>query len=73
MPKATGRLRIVRKAVEDFSDTEIEKLMDFGRREADLLEEMEAAVRTGDRELVWQLAKALVEIEDQSRTPPGAA
>ena len=43
--------------------------MDFGKREADLIDEMTAAARAGDRNLVWQLAHALCEIEDQLSNP----
>jgi hypothetical protein len=59
------RLHVVRRAAEELSDSQIERLMDFGRREADLITEMAEAARAGDRNLVWQLAQALVDIEDQ--------
>jgi hypothetical protein len=47
----------------------IEQLTDFGKREADLIDEMTAAVRARDRNLVWRLAHALSEIEDQLSNP----
>jgi hypothetical protein len=63
-------LRVVRRAVEELSEAQIEQLMNFGKREADLIDEMVAAARAGDRDLVWQLAQALCDIEDQiSNTP----
>jgi hypothetical protein len=59
-------LRVVRRAVEELSEAQIEQLMNFGKREADLIDEIVAAARAGDRNLVWQIAQALVEIEDQA-------
>jgi hypothetical protein len=59
-------LRVVRRAVEELSEAQIEQLMNFGKREADLIDEMVAAARAGDRNLVWQIAQAMVEIEDQA-------
>src|SRR4051794_23410977 len=51
----TPNISVVRRAAEELSDEQIERLMDFGRREADLIEQMEAAARDGDRDLVWQI------------------
>lgn len=65
MPNA--RIRVVRRAVEELSDVQIEQLMNFGKREADLIDEMEAAARVGDKNLLWQLAEALVRCEDEAR------
>jgi hypothetical protein len=59
-------LRVVRRAIEELSEAQIEQLMNFGKREADLIDEMVAAARAGDRNLVWQIAQAMVEIEDQA-------
>jgi hypothetical protein len=58
---------------DELSDHQIETLMAFGRREADLIEQMEAAARDGDRDLVWQIAQALCRIEDEAKQPPSAA
>ena len=60
----------LRRAIEELSDNEIERLMNFGRREADLIDEMTAAARAGDRNLVWQLARALCDLEDQLSDTP---
>jgi hypothetical protein len=63
----TPRLRVVRRAVEELSDGQIERLIDFGRREADLIAQMEEATRNGNRSLVWQLAEALVRFQDEAK------
>ena len=65
--RQTPHLRVVRRAADELSDQQIEQLMSFGKREALLLDEMEAAVRTGDRALVWQLATSLVRCQDEAR------
>ena len=67
MPQA--KLHVVRRAIGELSDNEIERLMDFGKREADLIDEMTAAARAGDQNLVWQLARSLCEIEDRVEEP----
>lgn len=73
MPKTTPRICVERRSIDELSDAQIEQLMAFGKREAELLEEIEAAVRVGDRNLVWQLARALCQIEDEVSGPPPAA
>jgi hypothetical protein len=60
-------LRVVRREAAELSDREIERLMDFGKREAELIGDMEQAVRAGDRNLVWQIAEALVRSQDAAR------
>jgi hypothetical protein len=60
----TQRMRVVRRAPEELSDAQIERLIGFGRAEADVIDELEAAARAGDRELAWQLARKLVELQD---------
>ncbi len=47
--------------------------MDFGKREADLIEQMEAATRDGDRDLCWQIAQELCRIRDEAHQEPPAA
>jgi hypothetical protein len=42
-----------------FSDHEIHLLVEQGKREAELFDELDGAVAAGDHELVWQIAKAL--------------
>ena len=64
MPKPN--LRVVRRPVEELSDEQIARLMDFGRQEAALLDQMEEAVRTGDKNLCWEIAQALVHIQDEA-------
>jgi hypothetical protein len=46
--------------------------MNFGKREAELIDEMVAAARIGDRTSVWRIVEALVAIEDQVHGGPSA-
>jgi hypothetical protein len=62
----TPRIRVERVPADDLSAHQIERLMAFGKREADLIDEMETAARAGDRDLVWQLAEALVRCQDEA-------
>jgi hypothetical protein len=64
---------VVRRAVEELSDAQIERLMDFGRREARLIDELEIATRAGNRERAWELAQELCRIQDEAKQPPPAA
>jgi hypothetical protein len=64
---------MVRNEPEELSDIQVERLMSFGRDEADLIDQMEAATRAGDRDLVWQLAQALCRIQDDVRQEPPPA
>ena len=59
-------VRVQRRPVDELSDAQIETLISFGRREAEVIDEMVAAVRVGDRNLVWQLAEALLRLEDEA-------
>jgi hypothetical protein len=65
MPNPTSRIRIERRRVADLSDSQVEALIGFGRREAELLEQLEAATRAGDKDLAWQIAQALCRVEDR--------
>jgi len=67
----TTRIRAVRHDPAELTDTQIETLMAFGRREAELLAELQSAVETDDRELAWQIAQALIQVEDQVRAESG--
>jgi hypothetical protein len=62
----TPRIRMVRHEPEELSDAQIAKLISFGRREAGLIEEIEQAARSGDREKLWRLAEELVRLQDQA-------
>jgi hypothetical protein len=62
-----ARIRAVRIPVAELTNHQIEVLMTFGRREAELIDQMEAATRAGDRALVWQLAEALVRYQDEAQ------
>jgi hypothetical protein len=46
------------------TDHQIEQVMDFGRREAELIDRLEAATRAGNRELAWDLSQELCRIGD---------
>jgi hypothetical protein len=63
---STSRIRVERRPADELSDHQFEVLMSLGRREADLIDEMEAAARAGDRDLVWHIAEALVGLQDQA-------
>jgi hypothetical protein len=41
------------------TDAALQRLIDAGRRQAALLEELREAVRTGDKVLAWQISVAL--------------
>ena len=65
--KQAPHLRVVRRPVEELSDEQIARLMAFGQREAQLLDQMEEATRAGDRDAVWRLAESLVRVQDEAR------
>lgn len=76
MRKPVTRIRVMPRAADELTDSQIETLMNFGKREAELIDELEAATRNGDRDLAWQIAQALCRIEDEARKrpePPEAA
>jgi hypothetical protein len=66
----SARIRVDRRPAAELSDDQIERLMDFGRREAQLIDEMTAAVAVGDRALTWQLAEALAKLQGEAREIP---
>jgi hypothetical protein len=55
------------------TESQIETLMNFGRQEALLLDELEAATRAGDRDEAWRLLQEFCRIEDEAKQPPPAA
>lgn len=71
-----SRIRAIKKTAHELTDSELERLMSFGRREAELIDELEEATRNGDRDLAWQIAQTLVRVEDEALRrpqPPQAA
>ena len=68
MRNSNPSFRVVARPVEELSDAQIEHLIAVGKREADLIDQMEEAVRHGDRNLVWQIAQALVRVHDEAKT-----
>jgi hypothetical protein len=63
----SAHIRVERIPAGELSDDAIDRLVSFGRREAQLLDEMEAAARAGDRDLAWQLAQTLVRLQDEAK------
>jgi hypothetical protein len=61
------RIRAERVPADELTDAQIERLMEFGKREAGLLDEMEAAARVGDRDLVWRIAQALCQMDEEAK------
>jgi hypothetical protein len=60
-------LRVERRPAEELTDAQIEQLMTFGSKEAELIDDLEAATRAGDKDLVWQIAQALCHAEDEAK------
>jgi hypothetical protein len=54
------KVRAEFKSVAEMTDHEIERIIEFGRREAELIDRLEIATRAGDRELAWELSKELL-------------
>jgi hypothetical protein len=66
---AAPRIRAERIPANELTDSQIERIIGFGRQEADVVDQISQAARTGDRDKVWQLAQELVRLEDQARRP----
>jgi hypothetical protein len=49
------------RPVSEWTDEQLERLIGFGKIEAELLDQLEAATAAGDRDLAWQISLALVE------------
>jgi len=64
---ANAHIRVERIPGAELTDHQIEQLMNFGRREAGLIDEMTAAARLGDQNLVMQIVQELVRMEDEAR------
>jgi len=65
------RLRVERRSVHDLTDTQIETFAAFGRRRAELVDQIEQATRAGDDARVLELAR-LMTAEQDSLLPPAA-
>lgn len=66
-PQTVPRIRATVRAPDQMTESQIESLLALGRREAAIIDELEAAVRAGDKDLAWRLAVTLVELQDQAR------
>jgi hypothetical protein len=66
-PARPAHIRALPRSINELTDSQIETLINFGREEAQLLDELEAAVKNEDRALVWQIAQAICGIEDRVR------
>jgi hypothetical protein len=75
MGNRAANIRAVRRDPAEFTDRQIEQLIAFGRREAELIRQLARAYRNGDKEAAWQLAgeAAELEVEVDRDVPPEAA
>jgi hypothetical protein len=64
--KNESRLHAVRREPDELSVEQIDRLIAFGRREAELIDEMTAASRAGDEPRVLEIVGELVRIEDEA-------
>jgi hypothetical protein len=60
-PKGNSHIALECRAIEDLTDGQIQALIDLGRREAELLDALEEAVASNDRERAWQICIAIAE------------
>jgi len=60
-------VRVERRTVHDLTDTQIETLVSIGTHQGELVEQLQAAVREGDRETAWRISEELVKTEDEAR------
>lgn len=66
MPRhqSAPRIRASVRPVEEMTESQVEALMTLGRREAELMDRLEVAARTGDKDEVWRIAQEYCRIED---------
>jgi hypothetical protein len=65
MAETKGRIHLERRSLADLSDQEIDRLVNFGRAEADLINQLVEASRDGDRDLAWRVVQEFRRIEDE--------
>jgi hypothetical protein len=53
------RLAVAFKSPSELTNAALARIIDAGKRQGELLEELREAVRTGDRELAWAICQAL--------------
>jgi hypothetical protein len=69
MPRAqrVPRIRAAARPPEEWTESQVETILAFGRREGEIIDQIVDATRCGDRNLCWQLAETLVRIEDEAK------
>jgi hypothetical protein len=50
---------------EEMSESQIETLLNFGKRESALMDRLEVAARAGDKDEVWKIAQEYCRVEDE--------
>jgi len=66
-PSRPAHIRACPRSVEEMTDAQIETLINFGRCEAELIDELEEATRHGDRDRAWAICQRICQIEDRVR------
>lgn len=61
------KFTVVRRSLGELSDAEILEFFDFGAREGELIDELEEAVRDGDRARAWEIAEQITANADANR------
>jgi hypothetical protein len=61
------KLSVERRSIEELSERQIAELMAFGVEEATIIDEIENATRTGNRERAWELCQRLCDVEDEAQ------
>lgn len=59
--KQPARIAVAFRPVDELTDAQLQRLIDLGRREAELLNALEDAVANNDRDLAWQISMAIFE------------
>jgi len=59
------RIRAEVRDPAEMAESQLDALMSLGRREAQLMDRLEAATRAGDRDAVWEIAQEYCRIEDE--------
>lgn len=58
-------IHVVRREPHELTDLQFDYFMDLGRREGEVIMSIADAARAGDRERVWELAQALITLEEK--------
>jgi hypothetical protein len=60
MRDVKDRIHVEFTPASELTLDQIERLIGYGKTEADLLDQLEEATRAGDRDLAWQISVALL-------------